>query len=208
MFDVISAKLFEYLHAMDDEACTPSGHCSYAGLVDFSGYKGLKARQYEKVWNDRLAELFTESGYCVSREYYYPNSRMKCDLLICTGETKIWLEVKAVWKSWFSSRTGRIETNTAFYRAYLFGDRHRTHSAVGDIIKLAKLRKEHADYVCLLLIGFDSEAESIDNDIAQLATNLRLRENKWHILGPETWPDRNQPVCRYNCWLLGKKVDQ
>lgn len=89
---------------MDDEACTPSGHCSYAGLVDFSGYKGLKARQYEKVWNDRLAELFTESGYCVSREYYYPNSRMKCDLLICTGETKIWLEVKAVWKSWFSSR--------------------------------------------------------------------------------------------------------
>ena len=75
-----------------------------------------------------------------------------------------------------------------------------------DIEKLNMLSNQDADYVGLLIIGFDIANDPIDPDMEHLVAEKRLKENGWSIFGPEIWSDRNHSEYRYNCWFLGKKV--
>jgi hypothetical protein len=204
--DQLSNNLFEFLHKMDDEADTPSGCNSHAGLIDYFSYAGLADKKYEDGWNNRLAKLLEDEETSTSREFRYPNnSRKKCDIIIQKDDIKIWLEVKSAWKYWFSSKTGKQEKNSANYKGYLYGD-GKTHSVAQDIEKLNTLSKEDADYIGLLIVGFDISDDPIDIDMEKLIEKMDLKEDGWEIFGPEIWPDRNHPDCCYNCWFLGKKV--
>lgn len=204
--------LFANLHTMDDEASTPAGYCSHAGLGNYSIYQGFSGRKYEKSWNDRLAELLIDTENTVSREFQYPDSKKKCDIVIksINGET-IWLEVKSAWKYWFSSTSGKIRKNPAqLYRSYLFENSEntlkKTHSAAQDIEKLSLLDNHKADYIGLLIIGFDIQDDFIDPDMELLIERMGLKKHGWEIFGPEIWGDRNHEQCRYNCWFMGKRV--
>ncbi len=201
----LSKELLGFLRLMDDEADTVSGYCDHAGLIDYASYKGVGGRKYEESWNDRLAELLSNDETNVFREHRYPNSLNKCDLVLRSKAT-VWLEVKAAWKGWFSSVTGKLKNNPNSYKGYLFGDAHRTHSVAHDIEKLNRLDSEVADYVGALVIGFDIANKPITPDMEQLIKNMQLKEDGWQIHGAEIWPDRNHPDCRYNCWFIGKVV--
>ncbi|RKY07745.1 MAG: hypothetical protein DRP56_05215 [Planctomycetota bacterium] len=191
---------------MDDEADTPSGCNSHSGLIDYANYSGLGGRKYEDSWNNRLAELLDNDEVATSREFRYPNnSRKKCDIIIQKGDVRIWVETKGAWKCWFSSKTGKQEENSANYKGYFYGD-GKTHSVAQDIEKLNRLNSKNADYVGLLIIGFDISDDPIDPDMGQLIEKMELKEEGWEIFGPEIWTDRNHPDCRYNCWFFGKKV--
>lgn len=201
----LSNQLFQFLRQMDEEGDTTAGCNSHAGLIDYAAYKGLAGKKYEESWNDRLAELLLNKETSVQREFYYPNSKKRCDLVITNNNITIWLEVKAAWKCWFSSTSGKLETSPS-YKSYLFGDKHKTHSVADDIDKLNSLSSDVADYIALLVIGFDAPDKSITPDMEQLIEKNNLREDRWQIFGPEIWPDRNHANCRYNCWVLSKKV--
>jgi hypothetical protein len=206
VLDALSKSLFKLLHQMDDEADDSSGKRHHAGLTDYSIYKGLSGKQYEKSWNDRLAGLLRNGQVTTDRETRYPNSKKKCDIVITLPDNiLIWLEVKSAWKYWFSSISGKVEDNSQkWYRPYLLGDANEKYSVAHDIMKLNKLNAENANYLGLLTIGFDISSDPINPDMEQLIKEKSLKENGWNIYGSEIWPDRNHPNCRYNCWFFGK----
>jgi len=207
----LASDLFKHLQAMDGEANSSAGYCFHAGLNNYSIYKGLSGKKYENSWNDRLAELLGNNGNTTSREFRYPDSKKKCDIVIKSNNGKsIWLEVKSAWKYWFSSTSGKLEKNSPqIYRSYLLGNSantlNKTHSVVQDIEKLSLLDSNLADYIGLLIIGFDIQEDPIDPDMEELIETMNLKEQGWKVFGPEIWLDRNHPDCRYNCWFLGKK---
>jgi hypothetical protein len=191
--DQLSKKLFEYLHVMDDEAGTPSGKRNHAGLTG----------QSERNWNDGLKQLLIKDEPNTYREYPYPDSDERCDIVVKTSDSKtIWLEIKAAWKRWFGSDSGEIEES--YPNGYLSGN--KGHTAAKDIMKLDKLDSKAADYIALLIIGLDSSGAPITSNIEKMIEKENLRKKGWNILGPEIWSDRNHPNCRYNLWFLGKKV--
>lgn len=200
--------LFQYLHMMDDEANTPYLKRDHGGLVSYSiHYKKYKIN--ERCWNDRLANLLTSKGFSALTEVKYPDSNSdKCDIVIQGNNVKIWLEVKSAWKRWFDSETGNLseKRRSASYKGYLLGDVHRNHSSAQDIEKLNRLSNKDADYIGLLIIGFDTVDKPMEPDVEKLIVMTELQKQGWQIYGPEIWPDRNYPDCRYNCWFLGKKV--
>ena len=100
----LSKDIFDHLHTMDNEANISVGRCFHAGLNNYSAFKGYNDKKYEDSWNDRLAELFSNDNNSVSREYRYPDSHKKCDIVVHSDQTNIWLEVKSAWKYWFSSK--------------------------------------------------------------------------------------------------------
>lgn len=206
----LSKQLFQYLHQMDDEATTPYRKRNHGGLVSYSvHYKEVKTDNKkwtnERSWADRLACLFRENGIDAGTEVAYPESRKSCDIVIQINDKKIWLEVKSAWKYWCDSKTGEKKKEKS-YTGYLFGDAYRSHSAAQDIEKLSHLNKQDANYIGLLIVGFDIVNDPIDIEIKQLIEKMKLQEEGWEVYGPDTWPDRNLPICCYNCWFLGKEV--
>lgn len=188
----LSKKLFQYLHQMDDEADTPYRKRNHGGLTG----------QSEKNWNDRLAELLSNDEPNTHREYPYPESSERCDIVIQSNDIEIWLEVKAAWKQWFGSDSGEIESINP--NGYLFGT--KSHTAAKDIVKLSRLNKSDADYIALLIVGCDGTEASITPNIEKMIEEGNLKEKGWDIFGPEIWSDRNHSKCRYNCWFFGKKI--
>ena len=208
----LSTDLFESLHTMSEEANTQSGeglgyypiYRKQQGKQKKSGEE-YKNKEYEVSWHDRLKELLTNCGYrCVETEHDYPNSEKSCDLYFIADDQRVWLEVKAAWK-YEISETGKIKPKNSNYESYLLGDIHKTHSTAQDIEKLSVLDNNNADYIGLLIIGFDIRNDPIDPDMKLLIERMKLKEKGWQIFSSKQWPDRNHPRC-LNCWFLGKKV--
>ena len=200
----ISKKLFQFLHRMDDEANTAYLKRHHAGLASYSvHYK--KYKENERSWSERIIELLRDDGISASTEKPYPNLSKRCDIIIEMDNKKLWLEVKSAWKYWCNSKTGKKKKEPN-YKGYLFGDRSRNNSSAQDIEKLSHLSKDDADYIGLLIVGFDIADDPIDIEMKQLAEMMKLEEDGWEIYDPEVWPDRNLPECRHNCWFMGKKV--
>jgi hypothetical protein len=64
MLGQLASDLFKHLHTMDDEANTPAGQCSHAGLINYSIYKGHNDKKYEDRWNDN-----TQTGTDAHRRF-------------------------------------------------------------------------------------------------------------------------------------------
>jgi hypothetical protein len=188
---------------MDDEATTPINGW-HAGLCDYAGHLGLTTRSYEVPIYRRLAEMLKAAGYEARTDVPYPyGSGQQCDLVVTLGGGgAAWIEVKQAWKEWFSNRTSSVRTS-GFYRSYLLGagggGLPRSHSAAQDFEKLEQLRPPEADYAGVLLIGFDSPARPMDDEVGELTGNASLTSRGWRICGPEVWPDRNCAACRIVC---------
>jgi hypothetical protein len=222
--------VFSRLKLMDDEAidATHGG----LGLWDYGAYAQANNWQRHKgpelACERRLAELLSVQGYAVKRQARYPGLRKRCDLkLTLPCGCSFWLEIKRLNKTWWL----RDRMNPWGYYSYLFyGDqnltallRRHSNSVFDEPGKLGALAPPDADYVGLLLIGFDTlgpvptqpggqltnmlgqlgltQAQgSLDHDIAELIRRTNLADPRWEF-AYGGWDDLWRPRDRVRAFL-------
>lgn len=201
--------LFKALHQMDTEAsCRKWGEPT--GLNWYGGYfrPECKKPPTETSWTRRLEQLLPEYGYPTEREVPYPyNRRRKCDNVVTLpGGARLWLENKGAWKDYWMQNGG-----SWIYRSYLLHplvaglDATKTHTVPLDFEKLYPLRRPEADYIGFLLLGFDSAADPMDDDVAELTRRAGLNKRPWSVAATG-WKDAYRPGCRVQAWLWQRPV--
>lgn len=202
--DDFAQTLFKLLRRMDGEA-VPTAKGSPTGLNWYGGHfePDKKRPRSEVCWSLRLAELLPEHGYPTRAEVSYPElPRCKCDDVVSlpSGET-LWLENKGAWKDyWLKQRRPLI------YRSYLLHplveglDASKSHTVPLDLKKLATLTKPLADYVALLLIGFDRDDAPMADDVRELVRLSGLDHSPWTSAEQE-WQDPYRAGANVRCWF-------
>ncbi len=191
--------LLDGVRQLDAEACQLINGYP-CGLV------GTAVKRYEDKWSSKLAERLARHGYETQIQVPYPaQTGKRCDVVAQLADrSRVWIEVKTAWKSWFNSTEVRLIEHNPFYRKYLFGPDDggldTSHSLAQDFAKLDELAPS-PDYKAILLIGFDAAASPMAPDVVELCQRLKLDESGWSQLGPECWPDRACESCRIACWF-------
>ncbi len=185
---------------MDDECDIVDGQYR-CGLVGYRRLIGI--RSHEVAWSRGIAAHLAKRGYEASNECRYPDHRKKCDVVVTLADrSRVWLEVKPTWRAWINSKL-EVEFNAkAFYRGYLFGPLEsglpRSHSIAQDIDKLGLLRKPDADFVGLLILGFDVPNGELDTDLQRLFAMKEMNKNAWLASKTDVWPDRNSDQINFS----------
>lgn len=197
----IAPALFKLLRQMDT-AAVPNKAGVATGLNWYGGH--LDTKQSEPNWSKHLVELLRKEGIAAHCECRYDKiSRDRCDVVITLPEIgKFWIEIKGAWKEYWRQK-GK---NDLLYRSYLLHplvaglDKSKTHTVPLDMQKLARLSKDEATFVGVLLIGFDSDEAPMDQDVAELVALAQLGLHPWMTAGTG-WPDQYRPGCRVRCWM-------
>jgi hypothetical protein len=134
-----------------------------------------------------------------------------CDLVITFAKgRRIWIEVKGAWKYYCYEN----ETLHNYY-GYLFFPlkkvAKKSHSAAQDLRKLEVLGSRDADYVGLLLVGFDSTLPDADmtTDIGEFVRLAKIDRRPWTESKCDSWPDRyfgEQCLARIRSWFWRRPV--
>jgi hypothetical protein len=205
MIDRIAPEITRCLRFMDNEANLKAmfkGQEDWTGLYWYSGFSGVHGS--EKPWTKRLPIVLKEqAGIECRSEVCYPGTRKRCDLVLDLPDgSTLWLEVKGAWREWWAKKG-----SLAMYRSYLLAPHvpsvSRSHSAVQDVTKLKWALPPHADYVGLLIVGFDSADDPMDQDIVDLGQYTGLNDKPWASYH-EHWDDPYRPGNRVRCWLWCK----
>jgi hypothetical protein len=125
----------------------PTGVRWYNGHLDHSLDPDGKAQsRVEDLWSNRVGQLLSLNEITASNQVRYPGTRQKCDLVLRPNDGRhFWIEVKGAWTEYAYSYGPVV--NRA-YKKYIY-------STADDINKLCALQKPEADWVGLLLLGFD-----------------------------------------------------
>ena len=204
----LTTSVFQGLRQMD-EACP-------TGLNDFAQLVGLKGKD-EPGLTFGITQQLIRAGYAVDQcERHYPGqegkkgARRTCDRFIRLADgSRVWLELKLAWRCWYY---GQVKWNNEFhYKGYLFGpdwgpDKSRRTSVAQDIDKLQVLTRDDADFVSVLVVGFDADDSQMVADMAQLAVRAELTSRGWVTPAPACWPARQSSSCWNRCWFWWKKV--
>jgi hypothetical protein len=195
--------LLSSLMLMEQESVPhPSGQTT--GLNYYGLYRNPDQvkPQTEPCWTKRLNELFLERGYQSQAEVQYPvapaaGRRWMCDNVVTLADgTRVWLENKGAWKDYWSELG-----NVGKFLTYLNGD---DKSASHDLQKLASLPKADADYVALLLVGFDLASDSMEEQVRAFALDRKL-VTEWQEASIH-WSDRWRPGHRVHAWVWWKET--
>lgn len=192
--------MLSILHALDEEA-VPRADGKPTGLNWYGGHArpDLARPQTEPLWSKALASGLSAGGYASQAEVPYPSTpRERCDLVV---GNRIWIEVKGAWKAYWGKRDH-------LYRSYLLhplvaGLDPKSHTAALDIVKLTRLTKVDADYVGLLLIGFERQDNPMDAEVDVLVKGAGLGAWSRTEAG---WPDAHRAGERVRCSLWVKRV--
>ena len=200
--------VFQALQKMDAEAVP--GERGLTGLNWYGGHArpDLKRPQTEPSWSRRLAELLPDSGLPARAEVCYPRHTGVqggfCDVVATLpNKTDLWLEIKGSWPLYWGRKNG-------VYRSYLFhpllpGLGDKSHTVPLDIEKLRVLRHEDASHCGLLLLGFDSDGDPMDADVAELVQLAGLVQPPWATC-TRSWKAVNRPGENVKCWMWVRAV--
>ncbi len=146
-----------------------------------------------------LAKQLSTTGLSVVREQRYRGSREECDLLVALADKmRFWIEIKLAWKNWL--RNDGLKGFSSNYRGYLFGDEsHR--GTVHDFDKLERVRQPDAQWLGVLLIGFDSNEASMTSDIQELIDKKQLLARGWSLTSKDRWADRRNTSFGISAWF-------
>jgi hypothetical protein len=207
-----SRTMFETLLAMDRDATTvrdgePTGLYWYGRHAR----PDQKRPQTEPNWSKELARRLCAEGIEAAAEVAYPrldrSRRNRCDLVVSLADgSTLWIEIKGAWKEYWRQQGGMW-----FYESYLLHplvgglDKSKTHTVPLDLEKLASLRPDDADYVGMLLIGFDAAGAPMEQDVAKLENLAGLRHEPWRIESTD-WPDPHRGGQHVRCWFWYRAV--
>ena len=202
--------LFRALRLMDEEACkTWKG--STTGLNFYGGHfrPNLVKPPTETSWTRRLEQLLPLFGFPARREFPYPHSSESCDSLVMLEDgSSLWLETKGAWKKYWQDKG-----KEGIYWSYLLHPlvpnlSVKDHTAALDIQKLNALRRPRADFVGLLLLGFDADDSPMDTDVSRFVELAGLGSPPWSARSTR-WADRyrRKPPCGVKAWLWHRPVE-
>jgi hypothetical protein len=196
--------LFDFLWEMEKEADLKvrkrdgefrTGLISYAWYVEeLQKRKGIRTKKparntpWEKSWQSRLLELFRESGVTAEEEEDYPNGQQVDLKLTLPDHSIVFLEIKGAW----TYKTYKRPVKNDTYPANLTSI---TKGAAGDFLKLADAK---ADYVAVLVLGFDiPETEFVitKKDIDKMKEKAKFHDHKWEERVKE-WDGQDIPSIR------------
>ena len=205
----LGALLIRLLRQLDAESTTVINGVE-TGLAAYNWHRGTHSE--ELAWAARLRELLDAEGYRTHGECPYPGQELKkgkkkcCDIVIeMPDDSRVWLEIKAAWKKYFSSRDG-LQTNERNYGPYLFGG-SKSHSAAGDLKKLEVVSNRDASHVAFLLIGFDAADSPMDADVGNMIRAEQLDRRGWRSMPSTPWSDRRCASCRIYPWFWWRPAD-
>lgn len=196
--------IFDLLDVMDREATTVRDGFT-TGLYWYGGHAhpASKRPRTEPAWSKRLAELLADRGVPAKCEVKYPSPlrRKSCDVVVSISPAEnVWIELKTADKNYWASRSAWI------YRSYLLHplvpglDPGKTHTVPLDMTKLATLSRTDAAHVAILLVGFDTPADPMDDDIHELSRVSGLGTVPWSMHRRE-WKEPYRPDLRTRCWF-------
>lgn len=190
--------LFTALMLMDGEAVpTLEGRATGLNWYGKHRHPTQVRPQTEPSWTQRLQELLDEE-YETYREIQYPDypnrsTRRLCDNVVIFGDdTVLWMENKGAWKEYW-----RQEGKVGKFRSHLL---ESGNSALHDVDKIAPLCQPHAQWLGLLLLGFDSAAAPMDDDVREFAQLGALDRAPWSSASIH-WPDRWRPAENVHAWF-------
>lgn len=191
--------LFCTLLTMQAEAA-PSAEGYPTGLAWYGKFRNPNQTkpQTEPSWSQRLAELLSKASYPTIPENPYPaisgQPRVQfCDNVITLPDgSTLWLENKGAWKTYWRQRG-----NVAKFRSHLFTS---NNSAAHDVTKIATLCRPSANYIGILLLGFDSLDDPMGGDIDEFRITAQLNSADWTEASMHL-PDRWRPRERVHAWF-------
>lgn len=203
--------LIEGVKVIDSE-CTTILHGTEAGLCNVKRQFSEEARvetgkrlTEETVISWQLSKSVANLGLKTSIEVSYPHSKKRCDLVIRSEDNKsVWIELKLASKTWLNCK-GRTTGTSSSYKGYLFGDDSHPGTA-HDFAKLEGLTGRYASRLGMLLIGFDSLQNRMDDDVVKLAVQERLADRGWTLSRQDSWLDRRDERFGINCWFWSREA--
>lgn len=198
MFDFTDA-LFNALLVIDREAA-PSAEGRPTGLSWYGKYRhpGQAKPQTEPSWTQRLEELLIQDGFDCYKEIRYPDdpgnaARRHCDnVVIFADDSVLWMENKGAWKEYWRERG-----SLGKFRSHLM---ESGNSALHDVEKVAPLCEPHAQWLGILLLGFDAPAAPLEPDVADFTSLANLDSAPW-VAASMHWPDRWRDGQRVHAWF-------
>ncbi len=155
----------------------------------------------ETTWSKELTQVFNSSNSAVHQKRY-PSSRQTCDVICQLGEgAELWLEIKG---AWLITRPFVTEDGESIggkrnpsYKKHLF---HPDESTLKDLaVKLGQITGAKK-YLAVLLIGFDSVALPMDNEIVELSNLADLAISPWTQIY-RGWSNSLDSSYRIRCWF-------
>jgi hypothetical protein len=210
MIEAVVPSLFRTLRLMDEEAVTQAlfkGKEYPTGLYWYGAHWNAdparkRVRGTEVAWTRRMCEMLPEVlGMRCSDQVNYPRpSGKSCDLVIAMeGGLTFWVEVKPAFKHHWVTKG-----DLTIYRKHLLSlDEEawsKSGSAAKDVKKLEDLRAPHASYVGFLLVGFDTKAQAMDEEVEQLRRRTGLDKPPW-TEAVDQWDDLYRAGLRDRCWF-------
>ena len=201
----IGSFLADSVHSID-LSCNTLMHGVEAGLCNV---KPLFAPQALSELGKKLTEetliswliskRFNSVDIFAKPEQKYPGSNEECDLVLHLSRNRqFWIEAKLAWRRWYNCN-GSAKGSSSF-NGYLHGD--ATHpGAAHDFRKLERVTRVDAEWMGVLLIGFDSLKAPMDSAVKELEACEKLVERGWSMVATQKWTDRRNPLFRINCWF-------
>lgn len=181
--------LFKILREMDGDALDTKTH---EGLQWFGGSRHQAV--VKNRWLREIRKRLTADGIAVRTNVALPpECTGKCDVLIECGEEKLWLKIVGIWKE-YCRRIGMHRSyKSALFYPLLPNLESRTSSAANSLIRLTALQAAQGDRAGLLILGFDSETHSLDDEFAQFEVLARLSPEAWFVYSA-LWHNRLQDL--------------
>ncbi|HZL36031.1 MAG TPA: hypothetical protein VFC78_12015 [Tepidisphaeraceae bacterium] len=200
--------LLRAIRLMDQEACKlwnnrPTGLSFYGAHFR----PNLTRPPTETSWTRRLEQLLPLFGFPTRREFRYPDSGESCDSLVMLEDgSTLWLETKGAWKKYWQD-----EGKEGTYWSYLLHPLapnlgKKDHTAALDLRKLSSLRRPQADFVGLLLLGFDGDNSPMDPDVSHFMELASLGRAPWSTCSAG-WADQYRVGCGVKTWLWHRPVE-
>lgn len=156
----------------------------------------------ERDLSDELTAVFNKRGVDAAHQQCYPASRTTCDVVCQLGEdAELWLEIKGAWLITHpfvnddGQKIGGVRNPN--YKKHLF---HPAESAWKDLTQKSMQIVGSRKFVGVLLIGFDSTALAMDNDITELIDRADLAIEPWTLLY-RGWNNPLDNNYRTRCWF-------
>lgn len=189
-------RLLESLRAMHDQA--------EGGL---QWYYGTRHQAVVKNrWLKDLSRRLTAASLAIKTNTPYPaEAGGRCDLhFTFENKTTLWLEVIGVWKE-YMRRIGQPRSyKSVLFHPLLPNMEDRSNSVPNCLARLRALDKDATATKGLLLLGFDTPDQSLNQEVRQLEQLADLNESNWSTRN-ECWTQENDPQARTNLWLWVEK---
>jgi hypothetical protein len=192
---------------MDEEA-SKTWKGSPTGLNFYGGHyrPHLIKPPTETSWTRRFEQLLPLFGFPARREFPYHHSNESCDSLVMLEDgSSLWLETKGAYKKYWQD-LGK----EGIYWSYLLypldpklSAKH--HTAALDLKKLSALRRPRADFVGLLLLGFDADDSPMDTDVSRFVELAGLGSPPWSARSTG-WADGYRARRGVKAWLWHRPV--